>query len=560
MADENQSDAGSMSFADLTHAALKVMAQASGQDETSIPSMSKVGMDPQRYAQLQAEYLERLQSIAGSGATAPQPTDRRFSAEPWKHGAFAWAASLYELNAKFMNEVAGSLTGDAKEVERVKFATSQMIDAMSPANFLATNPLAQQAAIDSNGASLQAGMQNLLNDLQKGSISQSDETAFELGVNLAVTPGSVVYENELIQLIQYTPSTEKVGKTPMLMIPPCINKYYILDLQPENSVVKWLVGQGHTVFMVSWRNVQEDQGHLTWDDYLDTGVISAIQAVRDICGVKRVNALGFCVGGTILAAALAALAARDQHPVRSLTLLTSLLDFDDSGVLNLFIDEAQVSQREQSIGDGGILPGAELAATFSSLRPNDLVWNYVSRNYLQGELPPAFDLLFWNSDSTNLPGPFFAWYLRHMYLQNELREPGRLTCIGESIDLSRIDVPTFVYGSREDHIVPWEAAFNSCHLLGNDTEFVLGASGHIAGVINPPAKNKRHFWAGGNEAADSANGWLNEAGRIEGSWWPHWANWLSSHSGKTIAARSELGAKKYPEIEPAPGRYVKERA
>jgi polyhydroxyalkanoate synthase len=560
MGEDSKSDAGSTSFADLAQAAVKVMQLAAGQAGSDAPAGSNIALDPQRYAQLQSEYFQRLQELAAPQAQMPEPSDRRFSDQSWKNGAFASTALLYELNAKFMNDVASSLTGDPKEVQRVQFATSQMVDAMSPSNFLATNPQAQEAARDSSGASLQAGMQNFLQDIMKGNISQSDETAFELGVSLAVTPGSVVYENELIQLIQYAPTTKHIGKTPMLMVPPCINKFYILDLQPENSVVKWLVGQGHTVFMISWRNVQEEQGHFTWDDYLDTGVISAIQAVRDICGVKRVNALGFCVGGTILATALAALAARDQFPVRSLTLLTSLLDFEDSGVLNIFIDEDQVSQREKAIGEGGILPGAELAATFSSLRPNDLVWNYVSRNYLQGERPPAFDLLFWNADSTNLPGPFFAWYLRHMYLQNDLREPGQLTCIGESIDVSKLGVPTFVYGSREDHIVPWKAAFNSCDLLGAGNEFVLGASGHIAGVINPPAKQKRHYWTNDLDETNSAEDWFDSASQQAGSWWPHWAQWLSKHSGKKIAARSQLGSKKYPEIEPAPGRYVKQRA
>ena len=560
MGEDSKSDAGSTSFADLAQAAVKVMQLAAGQAGSDAPAGSNIALDPQRYAQLQSEYFQRLQELAAPQAQMPEPSDRRFSDQSWKNGAFASTALLYELNAKFMNDVASSLTGDPKEVQRVQFATSQMVDAMSPSNFLATNPQAQEAARDSSGASLQAGMQNFLQDIMKGNISQSDETAFELGVSLAVTPGSVVYENELIQLIQYAPTTKHIGKTPMLMVPPCINKFYILDLQPENSVVKWLVGQGHTVFMISWRNVQEEQGHFTWDDYLDTGVISAIQAVRDICGVKRVNALGFCVGGTILATALAALAARDQFPVRSLTLLTSLLDFEDSGVLNIFIDEDQVSQREKAIGEGGILPGAELAATFSSLRPNDLVWNYVSRNYLQGERPPAFDLLFWNADSTNLPGPFFAWYLRHMYLQNDLREPGQLTCIGESIDVSNLGVPTFVYGSREDHIVPWKAAFNSCDLLGAGNEFVLGASGHIAGVINPPAKQKRHYWTNDLDETNSAEDWFDSASQQAGSWWPHWAQWLSKHSGKKIAARSQLGSKKYPEIEPAPGRYVKQRA
>jgi polyhydroxyalkanoate synthase len=311
--------------------------------------------------------------------------------------------------------------------------------------------------------------------------------------------------------------------------------------------------------MLSWKNVQNDQGGLTWDDYLDTGVITAINTVREICDVPQINALGFCVGGTIISTALAVMAARGEKPVASLTLLTTLLDFEDPGVLNLFVDEAHVSWRESTLGHGGLMPGAELAQTFSALRPNDLIWNYVSRNYLQGEKPPAFDLLYWNSDSTNLPGPMFAWYLRHMYLQNDLVKPNQLTCLGQKVDLARIDVPVFIYGSRDDHIVPWHAAYGSRSVLGGPTEFVLGASGHIAGVINHPAKNKRNYWVNDSETPE-ADEWLASASRIEGSWWPHWADWLASFSGRKIKAPSQPGGASHHSIEPAPGRYVRQPA
>ncbi len=310
--------------------------------------------------------------------------------------------------------------------------------------------------------------------------------------------------------------------------------------------------------MLSWKNPQADLGHLSWDDYLSLGPIEAIRVVQEICGTEEINALGFCVGGTILSTALAVLAARGRRPVRSLTLLTTLLDFEESGVLNIFIDEAAVAVREATLGSGGILPGSELAQTFSALRSNDLIWNYVVKNYLHGKAPPAFDLLYWNGDSTNLPGPMFVYYLRHMYLQNDLSVPGRLTCLGESVDLGAINLPTYLYGSREDHIVPWKSAFESSNLLSGDVRFVLGASGHIAGVINPPAKNKRHYWVN-DQLVPDAQDWLDGASEVAGSWWPDWYRWLDAFRDGSVAAR-EPGSAAHPVIEPAPGNYVKQKA
>lgn len=537
--------------------ALSAGADAAGGTTGAVP-MGGLHVEPEVLRRLQSEYGTRVSKLLSQQPDDIKPTDNRFGAPEW-HGVFGWNAALYELNAEFIGRMAQALSGPERDVQRVRFAVSQWVDAMSPSNFLVTNPQAQKAMLDSKGKSLQDGMQNLLADIARGRISQTDEDAFVVGENLAVTPGQVVFENELIQLIQYAPSTPKVGSVPMLMVPPCINKYYILDLQPSNSVVAWLVGQGHTVFMVSWKNVGADQGGLTWDDYLDKGAITAINVVREICDVPRINTLGFCVGGTIIATALAVLAARGEEPAASLTLLTTLLDFENPGVLNLFVDEAHVSWRESTIGSGGIMAGSELAQTFSSLRPNDLIWNYVTRNYLQGEKPPAFDLLYWNSDSTNLPGPMFAWYLRHMYLQNDLVKPGTLVCLGEKIDLGRIRIPVFVYGSREDHIVPWDAAYASRAVLGGPTEFVLGASGHIAGVINHPDRKKRHYWTNSLDTP-LAEDWLAGAEQHPGSWWPHWAEWLESFSGEIITASDTAGSTQYPPIEPAPGRYVKEPA
>jgi polyhydroxyalkanoate synthase len=354
-----------------------------------------------------------------------------------------------------------------------------------------------------------------------------------------------------------------VCERPLLLVPPCINKYYILDLQPENSLVRYAVEQGHTVFLISWCNPDASLAHLRWDDYVQEGVIRAIEVAQDISGVDQVNALGFCVGGTILSTTLALMAAHGKKPVSSLTLLTTLLDFSDAGVLEVFIDEAQVSMREQTIGRGGLMLGRDFASAFSSLRPNDLVWNYVKTNYLKGEAPPPFDLLYWNSDSTNLPGPMFCSYLRNMYLENRLREPGGFSVCGEKIHLSRIDAPTFIFGSREDHIVPWQSAYTSMSLLNprksGRNRFVLGASGHIAGVINPPAKRKRSYWVN-DDAADDAESWLAGAVEHPGSWWTEWAEFLKSHGGKQVKAPRKFGSTRYKPIESAPGRYVKVKA
>ncbi len=542
----------------VTGRAAPAAKMASTLSSTPAQAQQPWSFDPAALAKVQSDYLERMGSLLQAGPQSAAPRDRRFSSPAWSEGLFGWNAALYELNAEFMTRLADAFDGDAKSRDRVRFATQQWIDAVSPTNFLVSNPDAQQKLFESGGKSLTAGLENLLADMQRGRISQTDETAFEVGRDLAITPGKVVFENPMFQLVQYDPATPTVGELPLLMVPPCINKFYILDLQPENSLVAHMVSQGHTVFMLSWRNVREDQGKLTWDDYLSQGVGEAIRVTREICGTDQINALGFCVGGTIISTALAAFAARGERPVRSLTLLTTLLDFENAGVLNIFVDEAHVALREATLGNGGIMAGAELAQTFSSLRPNDLIWNYVVRNYLYGEAPPAFDLLFWNADSTNLPGPMFCWYLRHMYLQNDLREPGRLTCLDQPIDLGAIDVPVYLYASREDHIVPWTAAYASTDLLSNEARFVLGASGHIAGVINPPAKNKRNYWVN-DQLTPLADDWFAGATQMPGSWWTDWVDWLSAHRGREVPAR-QPGQAGYPALENAPGSYVRARA
>jgi polyhydroxyalkanoate synthase len=479
----------------------------------------------------------------------------------------AFSAASYLLNAEFLMAMAEAVEAPARDKQKIRFAVQQIVDALSPANFWATNPEAQQKLIDTKGESLTKGLQNMLADMQKGRISQSDESAFEVGRNVGVTPGTVVFENELFQLIQYTPVTPAVHEVPLLMVPPCINKYYILDLQPENSLVRYMVEQGNTVFMMSWRNPDQTMGDKTWDDFVEQGAIQALNVARDISGKDKVNVFGFCVGGTIAASALAVEAARGRQPAASLSLFTTLLDFGDNGVLDVFVDEAQVAMREQKLAQGGLMPGRDLATTFSALRPNDLVWNYVQQNYLKGKAPPAFDLLYWNADSTNLPGPMFCWYLRNTYLENKLKVPGALTVSGEKLDLGKIECPVFVYGSKEDHIVPWEAAFASMNLLNpkkaKANRFVLGASGHIAGVINPASKGKRSHWVNqtnGRNRPKTAAEWFAGATEVKGSWWSEWAKFLAENGGQDVAPPAQPGNARYHPVEPAPGRYVKERA
>ena len=527
--------------------------------------------DPFRLAALQTGYFQQQLALWGamlareSGLPAsPVATtdkgDKRFAGREWRDSAYYdYLRQVYLLNSRFLSNLVETADLEAHAKDRLRFYAHQLIDAMSPANFAATNPEALQLALETKGESLHAGIRHLIDDVEQGRVSMTDESAFEVGRNLAVTPGEVVFENELIQLIQYTPASARVRKLPLLMVPPCINKFYILDLQPENSFVRYAVEQGNTVFMVSWRNITEERlGGFTWDDYIADGVLKPIEVVRAICKSDKMNALGFCVGGTLLGTALAVLRARGEERVASVTLLATMLDFTHPGDIGVFVDEASMASREAAIGKGGIFSGKDLAFVFSALRANDLVWSYVVNNYLKGKTPDAFDILYWNADSSNLPGPMYCWYVRNMYLENKLREPGRLSVCGAPVDLGSIRLPTYILATREDHIVPWKTAYLSTRHLKGDTHFVLGASGHVAGVINPPSKNRRSYWAGDHLPA-SADEWLAGADETRGSWWPHWNAWLEGFSGGECAARKKSGSAKFKAIEPAPGRYVKVR-
>ena len=534
-------------------------------DVPGMPSVMAM-VPPEKLAQLQKDYGEEMSTLWTGflASRTPEIRDRRFSSPAWSSNPlYAFNAAAYLLNARYLNALADTVEADHKTKKKIRFATQQAIDAMSPSNFMATNPDAQQKLIETKGESLQNGIMNMIADMRRGHVSQTDENAFEVGRNVAASEGGVVFQNEVIQLIQYRPLTKKVYQRPLLIVPPCINKFYILDLQPENSLIRYAVEQGHTVLVVSWVNPGAERGSLGWDDYVEQGVIEAIHVAQEISGEKQVNTLGFCVGGTLLASGLAAMAARGEKPASSLTLLTTMLDFSDVGTIDVYVDEAQVVQREQAIGKGGLMPGRDFAAAFSSLRPNDLVWNYVEANYLKGESPPAFDLLYWNSDSTNLPGPMFCYYLRNMYLENNLRTPGKLSVSGDPIDLGKIQTPAFIYASREDHIVPWPSAYASVGLINagkrGKNRFVLGASGHIAGVINPPAKKKRSYWTN-EQLPDKADDWFAGATEHPGSWWTGWAEFLVSHAGEQVDAPRKYGNRSHPPIEPAPGSYVKVKA
>lgn len=552
------------------------MGKATGLDPADLAALKppsqgqpSIKFDPAKLLELQQRYIEEASSLWNQclqpAGTAAAVADRRFSAEAWgKNPLSQFSASNYLLNARTLMGLTEAVESDPKTKARLRFAVEQWMAASAPSNFLALNADAQQKAIDTKGESLAKGLANMLHDLKQGHVSMTDESLFEVGKNVATTEGAVVFENEYFQLLEYKPLTDKVHEKPFLLVPPCINKFYILDLQPENSLIRYAVAEGHRTFVLSWRNPDESMADKTWDDYIEHAPIKAISVVREITGAASINALGFCVGGTILGTALSVLAARGEKPVASVTLLTSLLDFTDTGILDIFIDETSVQYREKEMGQGGLLKGGDLASTFSFLRPNDLVWNYVVGNYLKGETPPPFDLLYWNSDSTNLPGPFYAWYLRNTYFENNLIKPGKTVVCGEKVDLSKLDMPVYIYGSREDHIVPIGGAYASTQVLPGKKRFVMGASGHIAGVINPPAKNKRSYWTNDKLPASkfpaAQADWLKGATEHPGSWWTDWSNWLAVHGGKQIAAPKAYGSRQYKAIEPAPGSYVKVKA
>ena len=508
------------------------------------------------YYQDQFQLWINMFNPSAQGVVQPVPGDRRFSSPDWEESPLHnYLKQSYLVTSRWLTDRVAESDLDDVSKNKCDFYTRQFIDAMSPSNFALTNPEVIKETLDTKGENLMSGLKNLMHDLEQGRVTMTDESAFELGKNIATTPGSVVYQSDLIQLVHFKPMTEKVNERPILIIPPCINKYYVLDLSEHNSYVRYCLEQGNNVFIISWRNPDESLGDKTWDDYIEEGTIPAINAVKSITGAKKVNAVAWCIGGTLLATTMAVLAAKRKKPIASATFFTTLLDFSDPGELGIFIDESQMASQEQKLKESGVLPGKKLASTFAMLRANDLVWSYVVNNYLKGKTPPPFDILYWNSDSTNMTAAMYTWYLRNMYLENNLVVPGKVELCGVKVDLGKIDCPVYFLSAIEDHIAPWKTTFISTELVKGPMEFVLGASGHIAGVINPASKNKRNFWTNG-ELGQGADHWLETAESVPGSWWNHWDEWLKSQGGKQVAAPEQLGNKDYPEIEPAPGAYV----
>jgi polyhydroxyalkanoate synthase len=484
----------------------------------------------------------------------PSPKDTRFRAKEWEENAYLdFIKESYLLLSDFMMNILHEFPLEETKRKKLQFHTRQFLSSISPTNFALTNPDVLQTAIETKGKSLLNGFKNMIEDLKKGRITMTDESKFEVGKNVAITEGAVVFQNELIQLIQYKPLTEKVKENPFLILPPWINKYYILDLTPENSFVKYIVEQGYTVFMVSWKSADASIKHLTWEDYLEKGAIAAIEAVKSITESKKVNTLGFCIGGTLLANTLAILKKKRNSSAHTATFLAAMVDFVDTGEIGTFIDEFFVQQVEEEFKEGGILNGNILANTFASLRENELFWNYVISNYLKGQTPPPFDLLYWNSDPTNLPGKMYAYYIRNMYLENNLIKPNYLKMLGQYVDIHAINTPSCFIATIDDHISPWKTVYKGFLAFNGEKKFILGASGHIAGIVNHPAKKKRNYWVN-NLSCDTPEEWLDGATSKPGSWWTEWIEWLNAHNPNEVPAREIKG-----KIEDAPGSYVKER-
>ena len=518
----------------------------------------------QQYMTLWQNSMLRAWGAPVAPVAEPHKADKRFRHEDWQdHLLFDYVKQSYLIAARWLHENVASVEGlDEQTQKKVDFFTRQYIDALAPSNFALTNPEVFKETIASGGQNLVNGLHNLLDDIERGNgklrISMTDTKAFELGVNIATTPGKVVFRNELIELIQYEPSTKKVHERPLLVIPPWINKYYILDLREKNSFIRWAVAEGLTVFVISWVNPDETLSHKTFEDYMTEGSLAALDAVERATGESDVNAIGYCLGGTLLAATLGYLAAKKEKRIASATFMTALVDFTAAGELEVFIDEGQVASLERKMNERGYLEGSEMATTFNMLRANDLIWSFVINNYLLGRDPFPFDLLHWNCDATRMPAKMHSFYLRNLYMRNALREPGGVTLDGVPIDLSKSKVPTYFVSAIEDHIAPWKTTYAGTSILGGPARFVLSGSGHIAGMINPPAANKYGYWTNDRIEA-TPDAWFDGAEQHEGSWWNDWREWIGERTGREVAARIP-GKGRLKVLGDAPGSYVRIRA
>ena len=513
------------------------------------------------YMRLWQSATERMMGGEPEPVAEPEQHDRRFSDPAWEENQlFDFVKQSYLLTARWLQATVEGIEGlDDKTARKVDFYTRQFVDAMAPSNFLMTNPEVLRATLESGGENLVKGLQNLLDDLDRGQgrldIKMTDYEAFEVGVNIALTPGKVVYQNELIQLLQYNPTTDKVYKRPLLIIPPWINKFYILDLREKNSFIKWAVDRGHTVFVISWVNPDQELAGAGFDDYMEKGPLAALDAIEKATGEREANVIGYCLGGTLLACALGYLTAKGDERIKTATFLATMIDFEEAGELEVFIDEEQLTALEERMNERGYLEGSDMATTFNMLRANDLIWSFVVNNYLLGKDPFPFDLLYWNSDSTRMPAAMHSFYLRNMYQDNKLVEPGGIELAGVPIDLRKVKTPAYFLSTREDHIAPWTSTYAGTQLLSGPKRFVLAASGHIAGVINPPAAGKYSHWTNA-KVPKTPFAWLKGAKEEPGSWWPDWAKWVARRAGPKVKARQPGDGKLKP-IEDAPGSYVK---
>ena len=504
--------------------------------------------------------LMKAGGLDAEASTAPDKGDRRFSNPAWNENLmFDLIKQSYLLTSRHVLKMVGGADLEPHQQHKLNFYTKQMTDALSPSNFALTNPEVLQAIAESKGGNLVKGLKNLAGDFAAGegklNISMVDKSKFEVGVNIATSPGKVVFQNDLMQLIQYAASTEKVFEKPLLIFPPWINKFYILDLGPENSFIKWAVSKGYTVFVVSWVNPDQSHSHKTFEDYMNEGIFTALDAVQEATGVEQINVIGYCIGGTLLACALSNMAATGDERIASATFFTAQVDFSEPGDLAVFIDEEQLDKLDRLMEKKGYIDGKEMGTSFNMLRANDLIWSFVVNNYLLGKSPAAFDLLYWNADATRMPVAMHSFYLREMYLNNKLVEPGGITMNGIPVDLTTIDIPIFLQSAKDDHIAPYASVYKATHHYSGPLTFMLAGSGHIAGVINPPSANKYYHYTNSEVPLDVED-WIEGAEYHEGSWWPYWHQWLYRKSGRKVAARIP-GDGGLDVIEDAPGSYVK---